>query len=115
PTASAAATLPPGAPAPPPPPGPRAHRRARLLPLALVLLAGAAAIWLSLRPPAIEDPLVASGTIEADEVAIAAEVGGRLIELTVDEGSPVQLDQVVGRLDDALIQVQLRQADPAQR
>jgi HlyD family secretion protein len=62
-------------------------------------------------------PLVASGTIEVDEVTLAAELPGRVAELTVDEGSRVLEGQVVGRLMDPVLDVQARQAvaDPAQQ
>jgi multidrug resistance efflux pump len=53
----------------------------------------------------------ASGTIEADEVVIAAEISGRVTELLVGEGDLVQKGQVVLRLDDALISAQLKQAE----
>ena len=44
--------------------------------------------------------LTASGCIEADEVAVAAEVGGRIVELAVDQGDPVAAGQtVVGAVD----------------
>ncbi len=59
--------------------------------------------------------VTASGTIEADEVVVSSEVSGRLLELAVDEGSAVDLGQFLGRIDDALIQVQLRQSGPAER
>lgn len=58
-------------------------------------------------------PLVASGTVEADEVSIGSEVLGRILELPVAEGRPVRSGDVVARLDDGLIQLQLQLADPA--
>lgn len=58
--------------------------------------------------------LTASGTLEADEVLISPEVAGRIIEI-VQEGEAVSAGQVVARLDDALIQLQFRQADVATR
>lgn len=80
----------------------------------VLLIAAAIAAYLA-RQPAAAGELVASGTVEADEVSVAAELPGRLIELSVDEGANVAAGQVVGRLDDALLQVQLKQADVAQR
>ncbi len=59
-------------------------------------------------------PLTASGTLEADEVLIGAEVAGQIIEL-LQEGDRVAPGAVVARLDDALIQLQIRQADLAAR
>lgn len=89
------------------------HRRRAAVPLVLLLLS-AVAFYLY-RPPAAAGQLTASGTIEADEVAVAAEAPGRVVELLVDEGHRVAAGQTVARLDDSLIQVQLKQADVAQR
>jgi HlyD family secretion protein len=43
-------------------------------------------------------------------VLIGAEVAGRIVEL-IQEGDNVDADQVVAKLDDSLIQLQMRQAD----
>jgi HlyD family secretion protein len=43
--------------------------------------------------------IVVSGNIELNEVTIAFKTAGRLIERSVDEGSPVKQGQVVARLD----------------
>jgi HlyD family secretion protein len=40
-----------------------------------------------------------SGTIEATQVDVAPEVAGRLVEVPVSEGSPVQAGDVVARID----------------
>lgn len=91
-------------------------RRRQLLPLALVVVLGALAVyWYVLRQPIAAGPLAASGTVEAEEVSVAAEMPGRVVELLVDEGQTVAAGQVVARLDDSLLQVQLKQADAAQR
>jgi HlyD family secretion protein len=96
---------------------PRRRRRPPwpLLLLSGILLLGVSAwavseLWAALQPPG---PLVASGTIEADEDLLSSEVGGRLVELPVSEGQTLQAGQLVARLDDSLIQIQLQQADPA--
>lgn len=57
--------------------------------------------------------LVASGTIEVDEIEIAAEVGGRVITLYVDEGDEVQAGDLLVQLDDSLYLAQLAQAEAA--
>ena len=95
-------------------PGARASHRRALVPVALLIVAALVAAWrLWPAPPA--GPLVASGTVEADEVAVAAESPGRLVGLLVDEGSTVRAGQPLGQLDDGIVQVQLRQAGPAER
>lgn len=40
-----------------------------------------------------------SGFVEADDVQVAAEVGGRVVELSFDEGDRVEAGQVLVRLD----------------
>jgi HlyD family secretion protein len=57
-------------------------------------------------------PLVASGTLEADEVLVGAEVSGRIVGL-VKEGQQIQAGQVVAQLDDSMLRIQFRQADAA--
>ncbi len=58
-------------------------------------------------------PLEASGFIEAQEVNIVSEVGGRVAQVLVDEADPVSEGQVVLVLDDALLQADRRQAEAA--
>jgi multidrug resistance efflux pump len=107
--------------APQPPSAPPASGRTRhlpprkaLIPLALVLLAAAA--WV-LRPAPAAGALTASGTVEVDEVTLSAEAPGRIVDLGVDEGSRVLEGQLVGRLSDPVLDVQLKQAtiDAAQQ
>lgn len=82
----------------------------------LVLLGLGAAVSLS-RLAATPSDLTGSGTIEVEEVTLAAEAGGRVAELSVDEGSSVSSGQVVGRLSDPVLDVQVKQsvADAAQQ
>jgi HlyD family secretion protein len=58
--------------------------------------------------------LTASGTLEADEILVGPEIAGRLVELA-EEGQSVRAGDVLARLDDSLIQLQIRQAETAQR
>jgi multidrug resistance efflux pump len=96
---------------------PRLHRppRRALIPL-LALIAIAVVAWFAWPRPST-GPLSASGTIEFDEVTLAAEAAGRLADLSVDEGSRVIEGQVVGHLSDPVLSVQSRQsiADAAQQ
>ncbi len=50
--------------------------------------------------------LTASGTIEAIEVTISPEIGGKVAEVAVDEGAQVKAGDVLFRLDDTLYQAQ---------
>jgi HlyD family secretion protein len=54
-----------------------------------------------------------SGFIEGEEVSIAAEVGGRIEMLSVNEGDHVSSGQEVVRLDHALLDAQVAQAQTA--
>jgi multidrug efflux pump subunit AcrA (membrane-fusion protein) len=54
--------------------------------------------------------LTASGFIEAEEVTIAPELGGRVIELLVEEGDDVEAGQVLVRLDGTLLDAQIEAA-----
>lgn len=58
-----------------------------------------------------EEKLTASGFIEANEIAISAEVSGRITALAVDQGDTVSAGQVVAQLDTALLDAQAAQAD----
>lgn len=53
------------------------------------------------------DGLTASGFIEAESVAVAPELGGRVLELLVEEGQAVDAGQVVAHLDSALLDAQI--------
>lgn len=58
-------------------------------------------------------PLTASGTVEAVEVVVAPEIGGRIEEVLVAEGDEVAPGDVLIRFDDAMLQAQLDQAEAA--
>jgi multidrug efflux pump subunit AcrA (membrane-fusion protein) len=50
--------------------------------------------------------LSASGTIEAVNVTLSPEIGGKIVEVDVDEGDMVQAGDPLFRLDDSLLQAQ---------
>jgi HlyD family secretion protein len=64
-------------------------------------LALGAALACACRDPGPVNRLRLSGHVEAIEVRVAPEVGGRLVDLRVDEGSRVAAGDVVARLDTA--------------
>jgi len=80
--------------------------RTRTAAIALVVVAVAAVGgWRLLRPGVAANPaLTASGTIEARVVSLSAELGGRVVEVLVEEGQRVTAEQVLARLDDAALQ-----------
>jgi len=55
-------------------------------------------------------PNRATGYVEATEVRVSAEVGGRIVELKVAEGSRVSVGDVIARLDTAGAEISLRRA-----
>jgi len=57
--------------------------------------------------------LTASGTVSARQVAVASEIGGKVVEVLVEEGQPVKSGDVLFLLDDALLQAQREQAAAA--
>jgi HlyD family secretion protein len=65
------------------------------------------------REPAPSGRIRVSGQIEAKEVQVAAQVGGRLLELPVAEGAWVEAGALVARLDtaDAVLTLARAQAD----
>ena len=63
-----------------------------------------------LRAKAQEGIVTASGTIEATEVDVSAEVSGRIVKLLVDEGNTVTKGQVIAILDGETVEGQKAQA-----
>jgi multidrug efflux pump subunit AcrA (membrane-fusion protein) len=60
--------------------------------------------------PPVTNTFVASGFIEAEQVDIAPELGGRVIALYVTEGAEVAAGQSLVHLDDALLEAQIEAA-----
>jgi HlyD family secretion protein len=55
--------------------------------------------------------IVASGTVEAAETSIAAELSGRVVEVLAENGQDIEVGTVLLRLDDTLLQAQRAQAE----
>ena len=83
---------------------PRTPTRARIFLAAAVACACACAPM----PPA--DHVRVSGQVEATDVQVAAQVGGRLLELRVAEGDRLKAGDVVARLDAADAQLAMARA-----
>ncbi len=58
-----------------------------------------------------DEALTASGFIEGEEVAVAAETDGHVAEILVDRGDPVAKGDVVVRLDDDVLQSERAEAE----
>ncbi|MBN1810729.1 MAG: efflux RND transporter periplasmic adaptor subunit [Anaerolineae bacterium] len=59
----------------------------------------------------VNGAIVASGFIEGEEVIVASEVSGRVAEMLVYRGDRVAADDVLVRLDDAVLQSQRLEAE----
>lgn len=77
---------------------------------ALLLVAAAAAFGAGCRTRGAEGPIRASGYVEATEVRVAPEVGGRVLEVLVAEGDHVVAGAPLARLDTADIDMALQRA-----
>lgn len=86
----------------------------RMVPVLVILaVVGVGAWWLMQQSKQVEAGLAASGTIEARQVRVAVEVGGRVVEALAEEGQRVEAGQVLLRLDDSLLAAQRAQAEAA--
>ncbi len=67
--------------------------------------------WQSQAEPVSRDPMLeATGIIEARTVTLSPEVGGQVVEILAEEGQSVAAGETLVRLDDAVIQTQIAQA-----
>lgn len=91
--------------------------RITLLALLLLVAGGAAAWWWRAGDASVSSrpALELTGSIEARTVALAPEVGGRVLEVLVEEGQDVRAGQPLVRLDGAWLQLQRAQAEAARR
>ncbi len=63
--------------------------------------------------PDQEGDLIASGIVEANEVTVSSELGGKVIEVPVEEGETVGAGEVLLSFEDKLLSAQLEQAQAA--
>ena len=84
------------------------HKRPPIPVIVIVILAILVGAYFGIR--ALLDKgngaLTASGTIEAVDITISPELGGKVVEVNVDEGDAVSTSDVLFRLDDATYQAQ---------
>jgi HlyD family secretion protein len=87
-------------------------RSQRGIKLAIVAVGLACGIGVaSCRGKTADGPERASGYVEATEVRVAPEVGGRVIEMAVAEGDRVAAGAVIARLDTSDVVIARRRAD----
>jgi HlyD family secretion protein len=84
--------------------------RLRFIPIVLIIIVAVLGVyWFTQRAAAQDQGLKASGTIEATDITLAPEIGGRVVDVLAAEGDLVQADQPIVQLDDTLLQAQLKQ------
>ena len=79
-------------------------------PLRMAIGFGLIVVAVACREPEPSNEIRVSGHVEATEVQVAADVGGRLIELHVAEGDRVAAGDLIGRLDSTGIELQIARA-----
>lgn len=79
--------------------------------VACLLLLAITVVFLSGGRAQAKDPLEASGVIEADEIRIASEFQGTVLQVAVQAGETVRAGQVLVALDSPSIQATVRQAE----
>ncbi len=86
----------------------------RIIPLVIFLaIIGLAIYYLLSLNQETNGPLQASGTIEAVDLNLSLETGGRVTAVSVEKGASVQSGEVLARLDDTLLRAQYNQAAAA--
>jgi membrane fusion protein YbhG len=85
----------------------------KLIPILLILALVSGAAYHHFSKDSNGDDGLYSGVVEATEVAIAAEIPGRVLEISVNEGDQAEKDQVVVRIDSSSLEAQLKQAKAA--
>ena len=91
----------------------RRHGRTSAAGLLLIAACALALSCSGCREASVGGPIEASGTIEAEEVVVAAEFGGRVEEILADEGEEVELGEALVQLDTQLLEAQMGQAEAA--
>lgn len=87
----------------------------RYAPILILIVLSAAALWYLARTQMDQNDaqLSASGTVEAVQVKLASEVGGRVNFVNAEEGQQVEVGQVLVVFDDRLLRAQIDQAKAA--
>jgi multidrug resistance efflux pump len=86
----------------------------RVIPVVLLIALIATGVWYFTRPATAENgALAASGTIEATQINVAAELGGRVVAVNVQEGDEVKAGDVLVQFDTTLLEAQRAQAEVA--
>lgn len=91
------------------------HRNRILVSLVVLVLAVliGGGWWIRARAAsaASSNAIEATGVIEARQAELASEIGGKVVEVLVEEGQPVETNQALVRLDDSLLMAQREVAE----
>ena len=82
---------------------------------ALLVVLGLAATWAARQFGGDDHTLAVTGNIEATQVDVSAKITGRIVELGVREGQPVERGQLLVRLDTDELAAEVRRAEAAVR
>lgn len=83
--------------------------------LVIVLAATGGWYWWSTQVESGTDAVEAAGTVDAEQVQVSSVIGGRITAAQVAEGDSVKTGQVLYRIDDAALKLQVAQAQAAVR
>jgi membrane fusion protein (multidrug efflux system) len=92
---------------PAPTPRRRFGRLTLMLTLPLAVLIGGVLYWLSLQGKVSTD----NAYVQQDKVSIGAEVGGKIVEIAVEDGQQVSAGDLLFRVDPEPYRLQIQQAD----
>jgi HlyD family secretion protein len=81
----------------------------------VALLAGGAWYWFTQRETSASGAVMASGSVDAEEVSVSSLIGGRIVEAHASEGMRVAGGQLLYRIDDAALKLQVAQAQAGVR
>ena len=89
------------------------RKKTRLAVVFLVLIVVGSSLWWAsgCRATELTAGIFTSGFIEAKDVAISPEVGGRIVEISAGEGDNIKAGVPLVRLDDTLLKAQQKQAE----
>jgi HlyD family secretion protein len=88
-------------------------KRILVILLLALILAAAAAAWYTQSSRAAIPALSYSGALEAEQIAIVPEIGGRVTDIRIKGGDTVNAGDILVMLDTALLDAKIQQAEAA--
>ena len=88
------------------------RKKTSLIVFVVIVIVGVVLWWFfSSAPSDSSTDIFSSGFIEARDTAISLETGGRIVEITADEGDTIATGVPLVKLDDSLLKAQKQQAE----